>query len=69
MKIKINEILETELKDPKMKRLYDLTGKAKREKIEKETEFSAGKISGIWMIWERKGILRKVGKSYKKICE
>lgn len=69
VKMKIDDVLKAELKDPKMKKLYDLTGKATQTQLVKQTGFSAGKISGIWKKWERKGILKKVGKIYKKIFE
>lgn len=67
MKMKIDEVLKTELQDPKVKKLYDLTGNTKIREIKKATSFSIGKISGIWKNWERKGILKKDGKFYKKI--
>jgi hypothetical protein len=68
-KVKISEILEKELDEPNKKKLYELTGKATQTQLVKQTGFSAGKISGLWQKWERKGILKKDGKSYKKIFE
>lgn len=49
------------------KKVYELTGKRKREEIIKETGFSAGKISSLWDKWADEGILIKEGKKYRKM--
>lgn len=66
VKIKLSSVIESELSEPKMLKLYEMTGKFPSSQISKEIGFSTGKISNIWQEWERKGILRKEGKKYKK---
>ena len=66
VKIKLSSVFKSELSEPKMLKLYEMTGKFLRNQISKEIGFSNGKISNIWQEWERKGILRKEGKKYKK---
>lgn len=66
---KISEVLEKELDSPIKKKLYELTGKVKREQLVKQTGLSAGTISGLWQKWHSKGILKKKGKIYTKIFE
>ncbi len=48
------------------KKVYNLTGR-KRDIIQKETNFAAGKISGIWAKLESEGLLIKEGQSYRKV--
>lgn len=48
------------------KKIYDLTGE-KRDFIQKKTGFAAGKISKIWIGLEKRGLLIKEGKSYRKV--
>ena len=67
VKINLKGILESELEDPKMKKLYDLTGQHKVNEISKRVGFSTGKISQIWQKWESMGLLKRQGKLYKKI--
>jgi len=73
---KIREMMEFLIKDKisdKVKKMsvderkvYELTGR-KREDIQRETGFAAGKIYKIWIGLEERGILIKDGKSYRKI--
>ncbi len=67
VKINLKGIVESELEDPKMKKLYDLTGQHKVNEISKRVGFSTGKISQIWQKWESMGLLKKQGKLYRKI--
>ena len=67
VKQKVREVVEKNISGAKEKKVYDLTGVKKRETIQKETGFSAGKISGLWNKWEQLGIIIKEGKNYKKI--
>ena len=69
VKMRLSEILAQELTDSGKKKLYDLTGKANVTRLVKVTGFSAGKISAMWQDWYLKGILKKDGKSYKKIFD
>jgi hypothetical protein len=57
------------LTDDKLRQLYLGTGKLNRGQLERQTGFSAGKISGLWAQWEQAGLLVKSGKSFKKPFE
>lgn len=67
VKINLKNIVASELEDPKLKKLYDLTGQHKVNDISKKLGFSTGKISQIWQKWESMGLLKKQGKLYRKI--
>lgn len=67
VKIGLSPVLNKELKDAKMRKLYELTGKEGVTEISKRIGFAAGKISQIWQRWEREGLIRKEGKFYKRI--
>jgi len=69
VKISLTEPMSRLLSDEKLRKLYDGTGRRKREQLERETGFSAGKISGLWSQWEQAGLLVKAGKSYRKPFE
>lgn len=65
----LSESMSRLLTDEKLRRLYWSTGNVKRSELERQTGFSAGKISGIWAQWEQAGILVKTGKSYRRPFE
>lgn len=69
VKLNIGPIMQKELSKPKMKQLYGMTGELGVKEISKRLGFSTGKISLIWQEWERIGLLRKDGKSYKKVVD
>jgi hypothetical protein len=68
-RMKLAEMLEKELHDNNEKKLYEFTGKKPVKELAKMTEFSVGKISGLWQEWATKGLLVKDGKSYRKLFE
>jgi DNA-binding MarR family transcriptional regulator len=60
--------LEAELSDPKMRRLYELTGSEMTAKeIAKKLKASATTISNAWKRWERRGLVVKNGKRYRRV--
>jgi uncharacterized membrane protein len=65
----IDEKIEKMDLDSNEKKVFEMTGVAKREDIIKETGLSGGTISNLWSKWEAKGIVYKDGKSYKKVIE
>jgi hypothetical protein len=65
----IDEKIEKMGLDSNEKKVYEMTGIAKREAIIKETGLSGGTISNLWNRWELKGIIYKDGKIYKKVIE
>ena len=69
VKISLAEPMSRLLTDDTLRGLYEKTGKLKREQLEKQTGFSAGKISGLWSQWEQAGLLVKEGKTYRKPFE
>jgi hypothetical protein len=69
VRMRIAEVLEKELHDNNERKLYELTGKKPVKELADITGFSAGKISGLWQEWHSKGILKKDGKSYRKLFE
>jgi predicted metal-dependent phosphoesterase TrpH len=69
VKISLAEPMSRLLSDDTLRGLYEKTGKLKREQLEKETGFSAGKISGLWSQWEEAGLLVKEGKTFRKPFE
>lgn len=69
LRVSLAEPMSRLLTDEKLRRLYSGTGRLKREELEKQTGFSAGKISGLWAQWEEAGLIVKSGKTYKKPFE
>ncbi len=67
LKKQLSNIIENELSDPKIKILYNMTGKYTAREIVKKTDLSLGAISKIWKKWENLGLIIKDGKKYKKI--
>jgi len=62
----LSPVIERELSNKRVAQVYEMTGQATRPEIEKKSGFSGGKISGLWIRWERLGLLVKDGKSYRK---
>lgn len=63
----IAPIVNAELCTQKMQKLYEMTGQRSIKEVGKKLGISTGKISAIWKRWARLGLLRKEGKSYKRI--
>ena len=67
-KAHLSEVLENELADTKHRKLYELTGKSIPVKqIASKIGIATGTVSQIWQRWERKGIVIKEGKQYRRI--
>ncbi len=62
-------VLEEELRDPKKRELYRLTGKYTSRELVARTHSSPKTISQLWQRWESLGLLVKDGKKYRKIFE
>jgi hypothetical protein len=67
VKIQLSPLLSTELRNSKMKKLYEMTGNHSVKDLHNILGISAGSISSIWQKWEILGIIKKDGKFYKKI--
>jgi predicted transcriptional regulator len=67
VKIELGPVIAKELKDKKMQKLYELTGKNNVTELKNKLNISLGTISNIWQKWESLGLIKKEGKSYKKI--
>lgn len=67
VKSKLTSVIEQELSDPKMKKLYELTGECTVRELKKKTGFAIGTISRIWQRWENLGLIVKDGKRYRKV--
>jgi hypothetical protein len=55
------------LADKKLRLIFEGAGRISRPELERKTEFSGGKISGLWKQWESKGLMVKDGRSYRSI--
>jgi len=66
-KVSLAPMIKAELSKPKMAELYSMTGKLVITEISKKLGLATGKISQIWQRWEMLGILKKEGKSYRKV--
>lgn len=66
-KMRLKEILDSELTDSARRKLYELTGRASERKLVQLTGMSAGAISGLWQKWHAMGILTKRGRFYYKL--
>ncbi len=62
-------LLIAELKDDKLRRLYEMTGEQTREQIARATDLSTGTVSGTWARWEQLGLLVKDGSRYRKSAQ
>lgn len=69
LRIQLRNVLEEELQDSTMNDLYELVGLVSIKEASQKVGYSTGKISGILQDWERKGMIIKDGKSYKKVIE
>ncbi|MEO8514044.1 MAG: hypothetical protein ABI543_10820 [Ignavibacteria bacterium] len=67
VKAQLSPIFVEEMKNPKLKKLYAMTGKERIREIEKKIGMSKFSISTVWQKWEQLGLIKKQGKFYKKI--
>lgn len=66
----LSNVLEDELKDPKKRKLYELTGGSTPVKaIAAKIGISVGAISAHWKRWEQLGLLVKDGRQYRRVLE
>jgi hypothetical protein len=66
-KAAVAEKLAKVLENEKHKILYENDGHLSVKELAKRTDFSVGKISGLWSQWEKEGLLVKDGKSYRRV--
>ncbi len=66
-KAQLASLLKEEFSDPRMARLYQLTGSHGQREIKKELNMSANTISEAWKRWETLGLLVKDGKEYRRV--
>lgn len=67
VKSQMFSIVEKELNDPKIKKLYNLTGEYTTRELENKVGLSRSTISNTWKHWESLGLLIKDGKTYRKV--
>lgn len=67
VKTQLAPIFESELRDPKLAKIYEMTGNSSANEIAKKASCSATTVSGAWKRWEQMGLLIKDGKSYRKV--
>lgn len=65
--MRLSSVMEQELSDPEMKKLYELTGERTARELSKETGFSIATISRAWQRWENLSFIVKDGRKYRKI--
>jgi len=53
-------------KNPKLRKLFDMTGQATQSEIQKRLHLSPNVISVTWGLWQTRGLVKRVGKSYQK---
>lgn len=58
---------DAHLKDKNHRLLYEFTGKLTIRELARRTDFSVGKISGLWEKWAQAGLLIKEGARYKRV--
>ena len=68
LRIETYRELEVDFKrSPKLRKLFELTGRATRGEIQKQVRLGSNVIAETWASWQRRGLLRKRGKSYEKL--
>ena len=67
--MRLSSVMEQELIDPKMKKLYELTGECTARELSEETGLGIATISRVWQRWENLGLIVKKGKKYRKLLD
>lgn len=67
VKIEINEVITEKISDPLVNEVYELTGEKNTKEISKSIGISTGKVSMIWKDLEKRGLILKDGREYKKV--
>jgi len=66
----VSSAMNTELKEPTKRKLYDLTGGSKSiTEISKVVGMSPATISRTWQHWEQCGLLLKEGAKYRRVFD
>jgi len=66
---KASQIMGAEFDGAKERQVYELTGKVPRAEISKKAKASATTISSLQQRLASKGLLKKEGKSYRKVFD
>ena len=66
-KVELGPVLERELADDKMKKLYALTGSLTAREATKRLKCSASTVAEAWQRSERLGLVVRDGKRYRKV--
>ena len=66
-KLQLAPVIDAELSNSRMSKLYELTGTCPKNEIAKKIKCSGTTISESWKRWERLGILVKEGNRYRKV--
>ena len=69
VKIYISQYIDQTITNKDQKKLYELTGVKSQSDICEELHMSPNTVTDLWSSWYRLGLIRKEGKSYKKILE
>lgn len=65
----LSDVVERELSDDRMRRLYELTGQRSRDDLAKHLKMSATTVSKAWRRWEEIGLLIKDGNHYRRALD
>jgi len=67
LKREVSDVLEKELSDDNMRKIYALTGECTARELSEETGLGIATISRVWQRWENLGLIVKEGKKYRKL--
>ncbi len=67
LKAQLATIIDKELSDKKLERLYQLTGNLKIKEIARKLSMGDKTITSIWQRWEMLGLIIKDSKGYRKV--
>lgn len=67
LKAQLATVIDKELSDKKLEKLYQLTGKFKIKEIAKKLSMGDKTITSIWQRWEMLGLIIKDGNVYRKV--
>lgn len=68
LRLRVRGVLEKEFTaDPRLRALFDLTGRAPRSEMKRKTRLGTSTISRTWVSWHSRGLIKKFGKQYQKL--
>lgn len=68
LRIRVEEALRPDFEaDPKLRIVFELTGKATQSQIQKRARLDNNAISRAWVSWQSRGLIRKIGRKYEKL--